>query len=90
MLRNIYLQEFPGCPMVRTPSFHCLGLGLIPGWETILEAEGWGHKKKKKKYLPSGSLKYYYILEQFRFAAKRAQRAPVHALPSFPERECLT
>ena len=27
-------QEFPGGPVVRTPLFHCKGVGLIPGWGT--------------------------------------------------------
>ena len=43
-------REFPGCPVVRAPCFHCRGTGSIPGRGTkIPQAEQHGKKKKKKK-----------------------------------------
>ena len=43
--------------MVRTPSFHCRGLGSIPGWGTkIPQAEWCGQEKKKKKICSSVTL----------------------------------
>ena len=47
---NIHRKwEFPGSPVVRTPSFHCRGAGLIPGWETkILHAARSSQRKKTK------------------------------------------
>jgi len=29
-----YKGEFPGCPVVRTPNFHCWGPGFYPGQGT--------------------------------------------------------
>ena len=38
-------REYPGCPVVRFPSFHCFGLGSIPGSGTkILQATQCGQK----------------------------------------------
>ena len=31
--KSIY-KEFPGGPVVRTPPFHCQGVGFNPGWGT--------------------------------------------------------
>ena len=42
--------DFPGCPVVRILSFHCCGLGSIPGQENeILKATEHGQKKKERK-----------------------------------------
>ena len=42
-------QDFPGNPMVKTPSFCCRGEGSIPGKGTkIPHAEKGGQKVKKK------------------------------------------
>ena len=38
---KIYLGEFPGSPVVRTPCFHCRGHGLIPGWGTKIPHVPW-------------------------------------------------
>ena len=39
-------MEFPGGPVVRTPSFHCCGPGSVPGQGTkILKATWCGQKK---------------------------------------------
>ena len=32
--KNSEVGELPGDPVVRTPRFHCHGLGLLPGWRT--------------------------------------------------------
>ena len=38
-------RGFPGDPVVKTPSFHCRGCSLIPGWGTeIPGAEQCGQK----------------------------------------------
>ena len=31
---KINSREFPSCPVVRTPCFHCRGTGLISAWKT--------------------------------------------------------
>ena len=43
------VPEFSDGPVVRTRSFHCDGLGSVPGQRTeILQAVRHGQKKKKK------------------------------------------
>lgn len=45
-------QDFPGGPVVMTPSFHCRGTGLIPGWgsSTCLEVQPWKIKEDPVSY----------------------------------------
>ena len=31
---TFYFRDFPGGPVVKTPHFHCRGMGSIPGWGT--------------------------------------------------------
>ena len=38
--------EFPGSPVVKTPCFHCRGLGSIPG-QVPASGMAWPGKKKK-------------------------------------------
>ena len=51
------LQGVPWRPVVRTPGFHCRGLGSIPGWgtEKTHKLHSAAKKKKKKKRI------YIYI-----------------------------
>ena len=50
------LWDFPGSPVVKTPCFHCRGLGFDP-WPGGAERQGRSHmpggmaKKKKKKIM---------------------------------------
>ena len=56
--KNIKNLEFPGGPVVRTCSFHCLAPGSISGQGTkIPQAARCGQKKKKKKIKNSRGLK---------------------------------
>ena len=46
----MYIGEFPGGPVVRTLSFHCHGLGSIPGQETkVLQDLQCRQKKEEEK-----------------------------------------
>ena len=43
--------DFPGGPVVKTPSFHCTGEGLIPGQVTRTPHAEWlGQKQRKNLY----------------------------------------
>ena len=43
-------RDFPGSPVVKTLSFYCGGLSLIPGWGTKIPHVLWcSHKRKKKR-----------------------------------------
>ena len=47
---RICSQKSPGSPVVRTQSFHCPGLGSIPGWGAkILKVMGHGIPLPPKK-----------------------------------------
>ena len=44
-----FLQgNLPGGPVVKTPHFHCRGLGFDPGWGTKIPQAAQGGQKKKK------------------------------------------
>ena len=44
------LWDFPGGPVVKTPSFHCGGgVGLIPGGRTEIPHAAWPDQKKERK-----------------------------------------
>ena len=48
-----FLQgNLPGGPVVKTPHFHCRGLGFDPGWGTKIPQAAQGGQKKKKRNLP--------------------------------------
>ena len=40
--------NLPGGPVVKTPQFHCRGLGFDPGWGTKIPQAAQGGQKKKK------------------------------------------
>ena len=40
-------RDFPGSPVVKTPSFHWRGVGSIPGWETKIPHAARCRQKKK-------------------------------------------
>lgn len=42
--------DFPGCPVVKTPCFHCRGAG-VPGWGTKILHTVWHSQKNKLKVL---------------------------------------
>ena len=47
VLPALFLREFPGCRVVRTPCSHCRGLESIPG--TKIPQDAWCSQKKKKE-----------------------------------------
>ena len=47
--RNEYEREFPGSPVVRTPCFHCRGLGSVLGQGTKIPQAAQCSQKEKKK-----------------------------------------
>ena len=49
-LQKTQLRDFRGNSVVKSPLFHCRGVGPIPGQGTkIPHATGHGHQKKKKE-----------------------------------------
>ena len=52
--------NLPGGPVVKTPQFHCRGLGFDPGWGTKIPQAAQGGQKKKRishmKLIIPGSL----------------------------------
>ena len=48
--KNRVKRDFPHGPVVKTPCFHCRGMGSIPGWGTkILNAMRHSSPKKEGK-----------------------------------------
>ena len=47
-------MEFPGGPVVRTPSFHCQGPGFNPGQGTKIPQATW-HSQKEKTNIKSSN-----------------------------------
>ena len=45
--KSYNLRESPGGPLIRTPSFHTGGTGLIPGWETKTSQDAWSSETNK-------------------------------------------
>ena len=39
--KDVSCWEFPGSPVVRTPSFHFCGLGSMPGWVIKILQASW-------------------------------------------------
>ena len=63
----MFLQEFPGSLVVRTPASTAEGLGSIPGQRTKIQQAMWGTKvflqqqKKKQKEIFGGNGHIYYF-----------------------------
>ena len=56
------MRESPWCPLVRTPSFHTRGTGLIPGWETKTSQDA--RKSQTKLWHESGySFRVFFFLQ---------------------------
>lgn len=41
--------DFPGCPAIKTPYFHCKSMGSIPYLGTDVPQAEWQDQKKKRK-----------------------------------------
>ena len=55
----------PGGPVVRTPCFHCRGLGSIPAWGTKISQTTQYGQKKGKKVCGKMCIGYTQILHHF-------------------------
>ena len=56
LLFKVNCREFSGCPGVRTLSFHCRGLGSIPGGETKIPQASQSSQNKHTNKVNYGTL----------------------------------
>ena len=63
-IKTGFLRDFPGSPVVKTPSFHCPEHGSVPGQSKILHAM-WCSQKNNSGFLLYEDSYYYQLLERW-------------------------